>query len=140
DRLGVKADVVKSGKLKDMASIFRDLKSEERQILEGVMDDLHGQFMQAVSEGRKIPLSRVKELADGRVFSGSQALKLGLVDELGTFQDAIRIAAREAGIKGEPDIVTKEEKPSFWDIIGKRLVEGASQVAPSSKMKYIYQP
>ncbi|NTU43204.1 MAG: signal peptide peptidase SppA, partial [Nitrospirales bacterium] len=112
EKVGVKAEVVKSGRFKDMASYFKEMGSEERAVLQGVMDDLHGQFIQAVSEGRKIPLSKVKEMADGRIFSGAQALKLGLVDKLGTLQDAIALAGREAGIEGEPEVVTREEKTS----------------------------
>ncbi len=138
DKLGVRTEVVKSGRLKGMASIFKAMGPEEREVLQGVMDDLHDQFMRAVSEGRKIPLEKVKEMANGKVFSGSQALKAGLVDELGTLQDAIMIAAREVGISGEPEIVTKEEGPSFWEILNKRFVEGVSRVMPHSAMKYMY--
>lgn len=140
DRLGVRTEVVKSGSLKDMASIFRGMGPKEREVLQGVMDDLHDQFVRAVSESRKIPLEKVREMADGRVFSGSQALKLGLVDELGTLQDAITLAAREAGIRGEPEVVREEEGPSFWDILSRRLAEGVSRVVPHSEMKYMYVP
>ena len=105
EKLGIKTTVIKSGKLKDLASITRDLTPEERAILKSVMDDIHGQFIQAVSQGRKIPVEKVKALADGRIFSGKQAKALGLVDELGNFSVALEKAAEIAGIKGEWDVL-----------------------------------
>src|SRR5271169_2933156 len=70
DKLGLKTEVIKSGKHKDIASPFRGIGAEEREILQGVMDDVHEQFIAAVSEGRKMSVEEVREIADGRVFSG----------------------------------------------------------------------
>src|SRR5208282_3460026 len=108
DKVGVKTEVIKSGKHKDIASPFRGIGKEERDILQGVMDDVHAQFISAVSEGRKMPIDKVREIADGRVFSGRQAVKAGLVDELGDLDYAIKAAAKMAGIKGEPEVITKK--------------------------------
>src|SRR5208283_4701195 len=110
DKVGVKTEVIKSGKHKDIASPFRGIGKEERDILQGVMDDVHAQFIAAVSEGRKMPIDKVREIADGRIFSGRQAIKAGLVDELGDLDYAIKAAAKMAGIKGEPEVITKKEK------------------------------
>jgi protease-4 len=77
------------------------------------MDDVHRQFIDVVARERKMDVEKVRELADGRVFTGEQALQLGLVDTLGTFEDAVRIAAVKVGIKGEPAIV-KERKRQMW--------------------------
>ncbi|SFE55285.1 signal peptide peptidase A. Serine peptidase. MEROPS family S49 [Thermoanaerobacter thermohydrosulfuricus] len=102
DKLGLKEITIKSGPYKDMGSPTRDLTPEEKEILQGVIDDTYEQFVEIVSEGRKMPIDKVKELADGRIFTGRQALKVGLVDKLGDFYDAVDIAAKEAGIQGKP--------------------------------------
>lgn len=117
DKLGIKTEVVKSGKNKDIASIFRGIGKEQRKIIQEVINDVHEQFVQAVAEGRKMPLDRVRELADGRIFSGHQARELGLVDELGNLEDAIKAASELAGIKGEPRIVRPAKKQSLFDIL-----------------------
>lgn len=140
DKLGVKAEVIKSGKHKDIASPFRGIGKEEREILQGVMDDVHEQFIAAVSDGRKIPVAAVREIADGRVFSGRQAIKAGLVDELGDLDYAVKAAAKMAGIKGEPEIITKKEKSAIRDLLSGKLNESVSRILPTSELKYLYAP
>lgn len=105
DKLGLKNQVVKSGEHKDLGSPLRPMSPADRKILQGVIDDVYGQFIEAVSAGRKIPLDQVKILADGRIFTGRQAKEAGLVDALGGMQDAIKVAAELAGIRGEPKLV-----------------------------------
>lgn len=136
DKIGVKTQVIKSGSHKDMASIWRRMGDEERRILQGVLDDVHEQFIKAVSEGRKLPFESVRGLADGRVFTGRQAKEAGLVDELGNLQDAIDLSAKLAGIKGKPKVVTKKEKFSILDIFRGKLNEQISELFPSIKLKY----
>ncbi|NPA94605.1 MAG: signal peptide peptidase SppA [Thermodesulfobacteria bacterium] len=109
DKLGIKTTVIKSGKLKDLASITRELTPEERQVLQNVMDDIHHQFIEDVAKGRKLPVDKVAAVADGRIFSGRQALALHFVDELGNFSDAIKKAAKLGGIKGEPRLIYPEK-------------------------------
>jgi protease-4 len=104
-KLGLGVEVVKSRDFKDIGSPYRPMKPEERELLRDMVLDVYDQFVEVVVEGRKLSRDSVLELADGRVFSGRQAQKLGLVDSLGTLQDAIRIAGNLAGIKGEPRIV-----------------------------------
>jgi protease-4 len=117
-KLGLKSTVVKSGRLKDVGSPFRPMTEEERSLLQGVLDSVHDQFIRAVAEGRKLPLDRVRELADGRIFSGAQARELGLVDELGTLEDTVDQAAKLAGIRGEPEVLYPEKKRfSLWDLL-----------------------
>ncbi len=140
DKVGVKTEVIKSGKHKDIASPFREIGKEERDILQGVMDDVHEQFITAVSEGRKIPVEAVRKIADGRVFSGRQAIKAGLVDELGDLDYAVRTAARMAGIKGEPEIITRKEKSLLFDLFRGKLDESVSRIFPTSELKYMYVP
>lgn len=115
-KIGVESMVIKSGTHKDLASPFRKMRKEERQILQNVMDDVHEQFIQVVSEGRGMSISKVRSLADGRIFTGRQARQIGLVDELGDLQDAIRITASLVGIKGEPKLVETKKRFSFIDL------------------------
>lgn len=102
----------KSGKFKDTGNPARDLTEEEKQYLQALSDDIHEQFVAAVAAGRKMKVEEVRPLADGRVFTGSQALKVRLVDRLGGLQEAIEGAAKLAGIKGEPRVIrpTKERR------------------------------
>jgi protease-4 len=95
-KVGVELEVVKSGRLKDLGSPVRELSEEERQVLQGLVDDVWNQFVEAVVLGRELDRARVEELADGRVFSGEGAWEEGLVDRLGTFQDALNTAGRMA--------------------------------------------
>jgi protease IV len=126
NKLGLKSVVVKSGKVKDMGSPFRPMTDEEKKLLQGVLDSVHDQFIRAVAEGRNLPLEKVRELADGRIFSGEQARALGLVDELGNFEDAIALAAKLAGIKGEPEVIYPEKKR--FSILDLLLQETASKI------------
>lgn len=140
DKIGIKTEVIKSGKYKDLASVFRDMDPEQRRILQSVLDEVHEQFIEAVSEGRKIPVEEVRKIADGRIFTGSQALGLGLVDELGNIEDAIKKAAELAGIKGKPEIVTKEEGFSLKTLLNNRLPQQLVNEYSSVKIKYIFVP
>ncbi|MCL4456776.1 MAG: signal peptide peptidase SppA [Nitrospirae bacterium] len=140
DKIGVKTEVVKSGRHKDLASVFRGIGSEEREILQGVMDEVHGQFIKAVSEGRKIPVEDVRKIADGRIFSGSQGIKIGLVDELGDLEHAVKLAAKMAGIKGEPEVVTKKPRSPLLDLLSGNVPDGISKVMPKIELKYMYAP
>ncbi len=115
-KIGLKSYVLKSGRFKDTGSPVRTMTKEDKAILQGVIESMHGQFVKAVSEGRKIPAAEVARIADGRIFSGEQALHLRLVDSLGDLQDAVAEAGRLAGIKGEPEVVYPPEKK-------KRLIE-----------------
>ncbi|OGW37358.1 MAG: multidrug transporter [Nitrospirae bacterium RBG_13_39_12] len=138
NKFGIKTEVVKSGRHKDMASIFRGIKKEEREILQNVLDNVHEQFIKAVAEGRKMLYDDVKQIADGRIFTGEQALKAGLIDELGTLEDAIQSAAKLSGIKGEPVVVSKKESFSLINLLrGPKELIG---VIPSVKIKYLYSP
>ncbi|MEK7309044.1 MAG: signal peptide peptidase SppA [Nitrospirota bacterium] len=138
EKIGVKTEVIKSGKHKDMASIFKSMTDEERKILQAVLDDVHDQFINAVSEGRNMPYDDVKKIADGRIFTGRKAKELGLVDELGNLDNAIRLAGRLSGIKGKPNVVFKKERISLWEIIGGNLPkELLKDILPTIKIKYM---
>lgn len=105
---------IKTGKFKDVGAEYREMGPEERALLQTMVDDVLSQFKQAVSDGRKLTMEQVTEVADGRIFSGSQAKAAKLVDELGTLQDAINDAGKMAGISGKPDVVYPEKSRSRW--------------------------
>ena len=114
NKIGLQSSVVKSGKHKDIGSPVRPMTEEDRAILQAIIDDVHRQFVEAIAKGREMDFDTVFSLADGRIFSGAQAKELGLVDELGNFQDAISLAASLAEIDGDPRIVyPPKEKPGF---------------------------
>lgn len=138
EKIGVKTQVIKSGKHKDIASVFKSLSPEEKLILQTVLDDVHDQFIQAVSDARGMKFEDIKELADGRIFTGRMAKKLGLVDELGNLQDAIMLAGKLTGIKGEPDVVYKKEKFGFLDMLrGELHGKLINNVFPGIRLKYL---
>jgi protease-4 len=117
EKIGVKTEVIKSGKHKDIASAFRSMTEEEKKILENLLSDVHEQFIIAVSDSRGMDYDVIKKIADGRIFTGKKAKELGLVDDLGNLQYAIQLAGELSGIKGEPRVVSKKDKLSFWDLL-----------------------
>lgn len=139
-KVGVKTEVIKSGRHKDMASVFRGIGKEERTILQNVLDDVHEQFIKAVAEGRKMSSEDVKKLADGRIFTGRKAVEMGLVDELGNLEDAIKVAAKLTGIKGEPEVVSKKERFSIFSLLSGKFPKELSDMFPTVKIKYIFAP
>lgn len=125
-KVGLKALVVKSGEHKDIGSPVRPMTAEDKKILQGLIDDVHQQFISAVAEGRKLPEEKVRALADGRIYTGRQAMELGLVDKLGNLQDAVKTAGELAGIKEEPNVVyPPEDKPKLLDYL---VEETASRI------------
>ncbi|MFZ5906307.1 MAG: signal peptide peptidase SppA [Nitrospirota bacterium] len=140
NKIGVKTEVIKSGKHKDIASAFRGIGKEEREILQKVLDNVHEQFITAVAEGRRMLRDDIKKIADGRVFTGEQALRAGLVDELGNLEDAIKAAASLAGIKGEPVVVTKKEKLSVINLLREGVPKELRDMFPTVKLKYLFIP
>lgn len=137
-KIGVETKVIKSGKHKDIASMFKSMSEEERKILQSVLDDVHDQFIRAVSEGRNMKYENIKELADGRIFTGKKAKELGLVDTLGNLDDAVNLAGKLSGIKGEPRVVSKKEKLSIWNIISGNLPsELIKKGFPTIGLKYM---
>ncbi len=109
-KIGLRSNVIKSGKHKDIGSPMRPMTEEDRRLLQGVLDSIHEQFIQAVAEGRSLPVEKVRPLADGRIFSGEQAKSLGLIDALGNLEDGIALAAEMGGITGEPEIIYPEKR------------------------------
>jgi len=139
-KIGVSTEVIKSGKHKDMASAFRKMEKEDRDILQGVLDNVHEQFIRAVAEGRKLSVDGIRPIADGRIFTGEQAKGLRLVDELGTLEDAIGKAAELAGISGEPEVVSKKDRLSIMEMLRSKFPKEIADMFPSVKIKFLYAP
>ena len=114
-KLGIGMKTIKSGKLKDAGSSTKKMSEEAEKYFQSLMDDVHEQFITVVERERRLKHSEAVEIADGRVFTGEQAVKMGLVDTLGTFEEAVKIAAELSGIDGEPSIVKEREKRSFFE-------------------------
>mgnify|MGYP000165083128 CR=1 FL=1 len=144
DKIGIKTEVIKSGRYKDMVSVFKSMTPEERKVLQNILDDVHEQFIRAVSEGRDMKIEDIKKLADGRVFTGRDAKELRLIDELGNLEDAISLAGRLSGIKGEPVVVSKKERFTLLELIGgdfpKNLIKDIQDGFPTIRVKYILMP
>lgn len=117
DKIGLKNYVVKSGKYKDIGSPHREMSKKEKNMLQTVIDSVHAQFVGAIVEGRALEREKVESIADGRIFSGEQALNIGLVDKLGNLQDSILLAASAAGIKGEPNVIYLKKKKGIIEYI-----------------------
>jgi len=113
DKVGMKSFTLKTGKFKDVGSPTRPMSDQEKAMLQSVIESTHAQFVKAVAEGRNLPEAEVREIADGRIFSGEQALTNKLIDRLGTLQDALAEAGRLGGISGEPGVIKPPKKKSF---------------------------
>lgn len=114
-KLGVRKEVIKSGPYKDMGSESRPLTPQERAIFQRMVDDIYAQFIDQVAKGRKMRRKDLLPLADGRLFTGRQAKEVGLVDQLGDFHEAVLYAARLAGIKGKPEVITLGPARFWWE-------------------------
>ena len=131
DKIGLEHQVVKSGQFKDTGSPFRELTEQERAVLQATVDDVYNQFVDTISEARGNLLTRaeVVELADGRIFSGKQALESKLIDQLGNLPDAIKIAGKLAGIEGKPRVLRPERRTSLLE-----QLLGVKQMPPIDEM------
>ncbi|MDP2268591.1 MAG: signal peptide peptidase SppA, partial [Deltaproteobacteria bacterium] len=137
-KIGLKPSVIKSGTYKDIGSPARGMSDEEKQILQVLVDDIYFQFIDVVVQDRNIPQEEVKKLADGRVFTGRQALRYKLIDFLGDRLFAVQMAGKMAGLKGTPDVVYPKKKDiTFLDFI---LQNTAASFAASLKNNFATIP
>ena len=139
-KIGLRFETVKSGEVKDMGNPTREVTKRDREVFQSVINDLHRQFLNAVVEGRSLDKSIVEPLADGSVFTGEQALHLGLIDILGTFENAIEIAANLAEISGKPKVVyPKKERSGLLDYLlgnAKQTASSWFQVTPAYRWQW----
>ncbi len=144
NKIGMRNETIKSGKFKDIGSPSRDMTTEERKLLQTIIDDSYGQFVDAVAAGRSMPAEEVRVLADGRIYTGRQALAVKLIDKLGDLQDALDIAGEMAKIGKNPRVVRDvdpldqffsmlDSKVSFF---GGAAVEEALNIAPRLEYRW----
>lgn len=120
DKVGVKFTVIHAGKYKDTGSPYRAMTPTEKALIQGSVDDVYGQFIDIVAQGRNMPRSKVESLATGWAWNGEKAKSLGLVDEIGTYQDAVKLAAKLGGITGNYDTITYDST-RFEDVLNSLL-------------------
>lgn len=117
-KIGISMEVIKSGEFKDTGSPHRKMSQRDRELLQGLISEVQNQFVEAVARGRNLSVEKVREIADGRILTGAKAKELGLVDLLGNFRDAVDLAKKLTGIKGDVVLVyPKKDKFKIWDII-----------------------
>ena len=115
NKIGVDASTFKTGKYKDIGSPFRKTTEDEKKFIDQLLGDVYDQFVTVVATERKLDRKIVVGYADGRVFTGRQARAYGLVDTLGTYEDALSIAAKLGDIKGKPKVVKERKIKSFLE-------------------------
>ncbi|MFP3982222.1 MAG: signal peptide peptidase SppA [Desulfurivibrionaceae bacterium] len=125
-KIGYESQVVKSGEFKDIGSTDKELTQEERDLLNNLLDNVYQQFVTDVSRERDLPVEKVRELADGRIFSGEQALESGLIDENGNFYDAVRLCAEMADMaEKSPELYYPgEKKMDLFKILSRENLDG----------------
>ena len=142
-KIGLVPIVVKSGEYKDIGSPVRKMKPEEKKILQQFAKKIHRQFIEDIVDGRKMDMKKVESLADGRIFTGEESKKYGLVDRLGNLEDAIEWAGRLGGIKGKiATVYAKEKKLSFFKYIADSSASTLLShiLNPKLSADYIYKP
>ena len=128
EKLGINQTTIKSGNLKDAGNPFREMNDTDKAYFQDVVDNSFGQFLDVVAKERKMDKTTLLKYANGRVFTGLQAKEYGLVDSLGTFEDAIRITSKMAGIEGEPRIVREKKKFSFFEEMMGSKIEDVTDI------------
>ncbi|HEY0129115.1 MAG TPA: signal peptide peptidase SppA, partial [Rubrobacteraceae bacterium] len=148
DKYGISQVVIKSGKFKDIGNTFREMKPEEREVFQSLVDESYAEFVSVISEGRGLSEERVREIADGRIYSGSQAKELGLVDSFGGIDEAAVIAGTLAEAQ-DTTVVRYVETPTFSETLLARLaprqpeveqVMDAAGLNLEPKPYYLYMP
>ena len=137
----IRQETIKSGKYKDIGSPFREMSDEERKKLQDFTNEVFEQFVAEVEERRKMSHEEVLALANGMIYSGRRAIDLGLVDKEGTLMDAIAMAAVEADIEGEPQVVYPSP-PTFWRQLISGKIRVFNGIIPWQGMRamYLFRP
>jgi protease-4 len=142
-KIGLRFEVVKSGEFKDVGSFNRRMTKGERELLQSVIDDTYDQFVEVLVDDRNLSREEVVKIADGSIFTGRQAKELGLVDELGNFEDAVKIAGEMAGIEGPPKTIKeRRQKITLVDLLTQKMndliqLDESEKLMP--KLQYIFK-
>lgn len=138
NKIGVEFFAIKSGRYKDIGAAYRKMTPDERKILQDIIDDYYKQFLNAVAQGRNISQEKLKTLADGRIFSGTQAYKFGLIDDLGGTRKAVDVASKLGKIEGKPKIIRVRE--TLQDIFSYITLEMKNKIFPTSELENLKTP
>ena len=125
EKIGLKPEIIKAGKYKDIGSPTRSMNQIEKSLLQDVVTDVHQQFIEAIANGRGISIAEITKIADGRIFTGRQAYSLKLVDQLGGLQATIGQLAAKAGIIGAPNVIREKPNTGLLDWVLK------TEISPS---------
>lgn len=118
----IDVEVIKSGKYKDVGSAFREMNKEDKQYIQQLIDNVYDQFKAAVASSRDLDPKEIDRVADGKIYTGEQALNLKLIDELGTINDAVIAAGELGGIEGKPEVVNFPKKKSkLFDLLNSKF-------------------
>lgn len=138
EKLGLEVVVIKSGPHKDVGNFYRSLTEEEKAYLQELVNRVHKMFVEVIVRERGLPEEKLKPIADGRLILGEDALKFGLVDKLGSFDDALRLAGELGGLEGEPHIIRYRIAPSFIENLLYEI-RNLLPVTTSPKLMFIYR-
>ncbi len=127
DKLGISMTTIKAGKLKDVGNPNRELTEKERRYLQALIDNTHTQFITHVSEARAMEIDTVRSLADGRIFTGQQALEIGLIDSLGGYSDALAYLKKSLNLPEKTKVIEKKRHPG---ILNNLFAEGILKHIP----------
>jgi protease IV len=136
NKWGIDETTMKTGKFKDSGSPFRKTTEEEKEYFKVLIGDVYDQFVDVVAQERHLERNKVIKYADGRVFTGRQALEYGFVDTLGTMEDAVGIAAALGGIHGKPNVVKETKKRTIIE----RLIGDAATEVTKMRQEFLQQP
>jgi len=118
----IDVEIIKSGKYKDVGSSFRKMNEADKQYIQQLIDNVYEQFKSAVADARDLDTKQIDKVADGKIYTGEQALNLKLIDELGTINDAIRMAGDLGGIEGKPEVIYFPKKKSrLMDLLNSKV-------------------
>ena len=138
DKIGIEYQTIKSGEYKDIGASQRNMTPAERNLIQKTVNDVRGQFIQAIIEGRSDRLTRdeIEACADGRIFTGKQASEKMLIDQLGNLQDTINYAAQAVGIKGKPKTTRIKQKPTLLEKLLNLTNNMNQRILPSTSFRY----
>jgi protease IV len=136
-KVGLRFETIKTGKFKDVGSLWRPMTDDERALLQGVLANVYDQFIDAIVEGRSMAREDILPYADGRIFSGDQAQEYGFVDRLGSLEEAVSMAAEMAGITGRPSVVRKERRRvSVFDFLEEKMSPMKGLLGSGPRLEY----
>jgi len=140
----LRAIVFKAGEFKDTGSPLREMTPAEKQYFQGLIDNMHQQFIHSVAEGRHMPEDGIRSLADGKVWTGQQALGLKLIDQIGDFQTAVKETADAVGIHGKPSLVRyRKPRVNLLDLlfgdVSEYLPDGAKLLQTNVGFYYLWK-